>query len=515
MVQAAEKNLDDIKQTLEYPYSGKIEILVFGDISDFNQSNVGYEPGEESYNIGGVTKILGNKIFVYFDGDHKHLNIQIRQGIAKVLMDNILFGSSVQEVVQNAVLLNLPDWYVDGLVAYIAEPWSTSKDNRLRDYFNRETISSFPQLVAMDGTYAGQSFWNFVNEKFDNGTIGNLLYITRINRSMEAGFLFVLGKGVSESYDEWFNFYKERYAAELKNRKKPNSKYFLETPRRKRVEISAAKISADGNYIAYISNDLGRYKLMIKPETGKAKAILKNGLRNTLLPVDAQNPVFTWDCTGKTLFAFFMKHKILYYMEYDLATRKRTISQIDGFNKIIEATWGADKNTLLLTAVKGSSSDIYIYNHAAGRNIPITDDFWDDKNPHYVNLNGKKGIVFASNRQSDTLKRQLQDTSLQIKPYDVFFYNLQKKTLTRISKTPLFDEGNPMQYNKQTICYLSDQNGIYNRFMAVPDSAFVRNRFGGLLQRFNRYQSTFYGKRFVASFPQFINRFYSICKNLS
>ncbi len=474
VVQAAERDLDEIKQTLEYAYTGKMEILVFGDISDFNQSNVGYESGESSYNIGGVTKVIGNKIFVYFDGDHSHLNIQIRQGIAKVLMDNILFGSNIQEVVQNAVLLNLPEWYTDGLIAFIAEPWNTENDNRLRDLFNRETIRNFNSLKAIDLTFTGLSFWNFVHEKFDQGTIANLLYITRINRSMEAGFLFVLGKGVNESYQEWFQFYKERYDSELKGRKKPSDKYLVPIKAKRNALLSAAKISANGNFIAYSTNTLGQTKLWIQPIDGASKSLVKLGLKNSLLPIDAQNLVFTWDYTGETLYAFYQKRKVYYSLEYSLASKKKKVSRMDAFSKITEVSWGPDKNNLLLTAIKSAASDIYIYNPQSGKTTAVTDDFWDDKNAHFVQLNGKKGVVFASNRQNDSLRKKTQDTTLQTNPYDVFFYNIAQKNITRIARTKNFQESFPMQYNQKLLCFLSNANGITNRVFAQLDSIYSK-----------------------------------------
>ncbi len=474
-VLCAEKNLEDIKQKMEFSYGNKIELLVFGDISDYNQSNIGFEPAQESYNIGGTTKVLGNKIFVYFDGDHNHLNVQIRQGIAKVLMDNMLFGTNVQEILQNAVLLSLPSWYTDGLVAYLAEPWSVDKDDRLRDFFNHNLVKSFNQFTGVDNTFAGESFWNYVDEKFDKGTLSNLLYMTRINRSMEAGFNFVLNKGIKEAYNEWFEFYKERYEKEAQERKNPAEKYLVNVPLKKNNSNSTAKINEDGSCIAYVVNDMGRVKLMLKKEDELLpRAIYRYGLRNAMLPTDEQNPVFTFDITGKKLLAFFMKRKQLYFLQYDIETKKREIRMFAGFNKIYEINFGPDKNTILLNARATANSDIYIYNFTNGKTTAITNDYWDEKNPHFVKINNRKGIVFASNRVKDSLYKQPQDTLLQTLNFDVFFYNLQNKKLTRISHTKKFNESFPQQYNKQLLVFTSDQNGISNRFYARPDSVFDR-----------------------------------------
>lgn len=102
----AEKELTDIENKTEYKLNDRVDILVYNNLSDLKQSNIGY--GADLNNTGGTTKILGNKMFVYFDGNHQHLREQIREGIASIFLQNMMFGGSIQEVVQNAVLLKLP-----------------------------------------------------------------------------------------------------------------------------------------------------------------------------------------------------------------------------------------------------------------------------------------------------------------------------------------------------------------------------------------------------------------------
>ncbi|MEZ5049622.1 MAG: hypothetical protein R2766_08230 [Saprospiraceae bacterium] len=105
----AEMDHSEIQSIIEHRINDKIEILVYSDLSDLKQSNIGSEQSFTS--ITGQTKIVGNKMFVYFDGDHQHLRQMIREGIATVYINAMIFGSDIQEIVQNAVLLNLPPWY--------------------------------------------------------------------------------------------------------------------------------------------------------------------------------------------------------------------------------------------------------------------------------------------------------------------------------------------------------------------------------------------------------------------
>ena len=108
-VQLAEHDFEYIQNILEHRMNDKIEIIVYTDLTDLKQSNIGSE--ETFINTGGQTKIVGNKIFVHFDGNHQNLRNDIRAGIAEAYLNAMLFGSNLQEIVQNAVLMNLPQWF--------------------------------------------------------------------------------------------------------------------------------------------------------------------------------------------------------------------------------------------------------------------------------------------------------------------------------------------------------------------------------------------------------------------
>ena len=64
VVLLAEKNYKEVESILDHRINNKIEIIVYKDLSDLNQSNIGSE--EIFYTEDGKTKVYGNKMFVYF-----------------------------------------------------------------------------------------------------------------------------------------------------------------------------------------------------------------------------------------------------------------------------------------------------------------------------------------------------------------------------------------------------------------------------------------------------------------
>src|SRR5262249_44013926 len=154
---------NDIEQRLEFKMNERIDILVYNNPDDLKQTNIGY--GVEQNNTGGLTKIIGNKMFIYFDGNHQHLQQQIREGIAGIFLQNMMFGGTIGEAVQNAVLLKLPGWFKDGLTSYISEPWSTENDNYLRDGILSGKYNKLNKLTGSDARFAGHAVWHYIADK--------------------------------------------------------------------------------------------------------------------------------------------------------------------------------------------------------------------------------------------------------------------------------------------------------------------------------------------------------------
>jgi len=113
--------IPEIEYFFEYTLDKRIIFVVYNKHTDFKQSNLGLITGDEQYNIGGVTRILDNKVFVFNEGDHTELKKQINASIAEVILNEMIFGSDIKDKVASSTLLTLPDWYVKGLVSYFAQ----------------------------------------------------------------------------------------------------------------------------------------------------------------------------------------------------------------------------------------------------------------------------------------------------------------------------------------------------------------------------------------------------------
>ncbi|MDQ6890848.1 MAG: hypothetical protein M3Z56_11300, partial [Bacteroidota bacterium] len=130
VLQIAEEELPGIEKFVEYSLQRRANIVIYNSFNDLQQSNIGL--GIDWQSTGGLTKLVNNKMIIYYNSNHADLRKQIREGIANILTQNILFGEDLGEVAGNQALLDLPQWLIDGYVAYVGQNWSTELDDDLK-----------------------------------------------------------------------------------------------------------------------------------------------------------------------------------------------------------------------------------------------------------------------------------------------------------------------------------------------------------------------------------------------
>jgi hypothetical protein len=469
--QFAQANIPEIENRLQGTLSEKIDFVIFNNFSDLKQSNIGLI-SDQQYNTGGVTQIIGRKVFIYFDGDYSHFDRQIRSGIAKLLVDQTIYGGSIGTQIKNATLINLPDWYVNGLVSYLGEEWSTETDNIVRDGILTGRYNKFNHLTGEDALYAGHSIWEFIANRYGERNIPDIIYMARVSRSVENGFLYVLGISFKNLVKEWQKYYIDRYQPfdQQANSELANE---IKTRRKAGLVLGQLKINPDGESIAYTTNEQGKYRVFIKEAaSNKARKIFKRG-HELDEKTDYSYPLLAWHPGGKILAMIIEAKGFKFLYFYSTETHKFQKQFLYNFDKILDFSYAPDGRSFVFSAVQKGQSDIFIYTIASNSFEQLTRDSYNDLNPRFIE-SGRK-IIFSSNRAIDTisLKDRRKPLPEGMKTNDLFMYdfNSRSKVLYRVSHTPESNEVQPMAYRKGYFTYLSDSNGIYNRYVAKLDSA--------------------------------------------
>lgn len=480
-VQMAEFDLAEVQQLLEYPITDKIEVIVFSDLTDLKQSNIGTD--ELFLTRTGQTKVIGNKVFAYFDGNHHHLRAQIREGVAAVIINAMLYGANLQEIVQNAVLLNLPGWFIEGLAAYAGEAWSDKTDDELRDILLSGKFKSFDKLAKNHPRLAGQAFWYYVGLHFGKGTISNLLYLTRINRSVDQGFLYVLGTGYKRTGEALMEYFNKRYRDEASQMRPPERADAFNFKNKKRLPISQVKINPDGRRLAWATNDIGKWRIYLEDlKSGKRRVVLRGGSRDALQATDFNYPLLAWSPDNQRLAVAYERRDVtrMTILEAENPKKKEHFIFPAEFQRLYSMDFSSGSD-LVFSAAQHGFSDLFLYHTATKSSERLTQDFWDDLDAAVVRLDDRPGILFSSNRLSDTLAPQRLDSVLPLSRFDIFYYDLTTRSpeLVRVTRTPSADERCPAAVDSAFFTFISHESGIGNQQLGFlePYTAFFQKRF--------------------------------------
>ena len=461
----AKDQIPRLETRLNSRFGKKIQFIVFNNKGDFKQSNINLEE-EENGNTGGITKIIGTKVILYFDGDYTHFEAQIREGIARLLFSQVMNGTSIGSQIRSSYRYDIPQWFQDGLVAYIAGNWDSHKEAQLQRGISSGNYKKINHLRDEDALIAGYSFWNFIDEKYGSKSFNDILSLAENSQNVRKALLYVTGKEYKDLVDEWYGFYKARY----ENMMVSQPSDVMKLKYKKYRTFTQPSISPNGRHIAYVSNDEGKIRLWLEDlQSGKRQQLFSAGYHSDE-NIDTSFPLLAWHPNGEILsFIIEEKGKIQLY-NMDINSGKKASTYLFDFQKVSSFSYAHKSRKIVLAATRMGKPDIYVYNLFSNTLEQITKDWHTDLSPVFTF--DDRQIVFSSNRQNDTLQSDAE-ISFQNKQFDLYAYNyinkgvvLQNLTQQRFSNSIL-----PEPLKDGSLLYLNDTSGCFNLYQIRFDSA--------------------------------------------
>ncbi|MGZ3885053.1 MAG: hypothetical protein ACXVPD_12920, partial [Bacteroidia bacterium] len=235
------------------------------------------------------------------------------------------------------------------------------------------------------------------------------------------------------------------------------------------------KLSPDGQKTVYASYEMNQFKVWLN-NVGeeKQKRLLKFGPKVERID-DYNYPLLGWHPNNKTVAMIYERKNQMILHTIDVESGESNKRNVTGFEKINSFSFSADGKKLVISGVKKSKgqADIFVYTLSSGGLEQLTNDIWDDNNPVFIQ--NSTGIVFESNRRSDTV-RATDDAKITYRftrNYDMFYapYPFKNQVLIRMTNTEDVNETQAQEYSKNQVSFLSEKNGIYNRYIAQFDSS--------------------------------------------
>jgi hypothetical protein len=467
VAQIAENELPGIEEFVEYGLQRRANIVVYNNFDEMQQSNIGL--GIDWQNTGGITKLVNNKMIIFFDGNHDNLRKQIRQGIARILVENVLFGDDLGEFAANQALLDLPKWLTDGYIEYAAENWSPSLDDDLRGAMLSGAYNNFYQFAFDKPLLAGHSFWKYLADKYGKNKTTYFLYLSRIYRNLNNASQKITRKKFKALLQDFMLEVPQQYYKDIRGRRN--------TPK---GQLSVSEVIGKKDFIRFNANPTpksfsyavvefkqGKYTVVLMENFVSRKELLKLGVRSRENEKNPNYPILAWDGKGTRLAVLYSEEGKTKLFVYDVINRIKTVKQeIKEFDQVQDMKFMLDANTLLLSAVKSGQTDIFVYKIDKQTAEQVTNDVYDDLDPSFVAFPNKTGILYSSNRPFATAGSS--DDSLPGKRFNIFLIdNWNKSDIKQISQLTNVKFGNarfPSQYNTSHFTFVSDENGINNRY---------------------------------------------------
>ena len=461
----AKDQIPRLETRLNSRFGKKIQFIVFNSKGDFKQSNINLEE-EENGNTGGITKIIGSKVILYFDGDYTHFEAQIREGIASLLFSQVMNGTSIGSQIRSSFRYDIPQWFRDGLVAYIAGNWDSHKEARLQRGIISGNYKKINHLQDNDAQIAGYSFWNFIDEKYGSRSFNDILTLAENSQNVRKALLYVTGKEYKKLVDEWYEFYKARYEVILANR--PTDVMKLQY--RKYRTFTQPSISPNGKHIAYVSNDEGKIRLWLEDlQTGKRQQLFTAGYHSDE-NIDTSFPLLAWHPNSEILSFILEEEGKIQLYNLDINSGKKASTYLFDFQKVSSFSYAHKSRKIVLAATRMGKPDIYVYNLFSNTLEQITNDYHTDLDPVFTF--DDRQIVFSSNRDNDTLKID-KEIGFQNKQFDLYAYDYINKgvVLRNMTRQRFSNNILPEPLRDGSLLYLNDTSGYYNLYQIRFDSA--------------------------------------------
>lgn len=202
----AEEEYPYITDILGYTPYNSMKVFIYNSEKNLNQSNIGLTAPQDF--DGGLLNLSRSRIEIAYPENDSLFKLQLIKEISNLFVYDMLYGGSLKEVLQNSILLTVPDWYMKGISSYIADRGLPSaKKAEVIAAINRNDNKKLDHLLPDDAELLGQSIWHYIALKYGTDNISNILNLTRIIRTEESSITSTLGISYPRFVKEWKAYY--------------------------------------------------------------------------------------------------------------------------------------------------------------------------------------------------------------------------------------------------------------------------------------------------------------------
>jgi hypothetical protein len=477
----AEEALWDICKAFDYKNRSRFAFYLYLSPNDLIHSNT-YPVRNEKDN--GLTPLRINSANLLFPGNYEAFREHIRAEVTRLVMEDYYFGGPIQLSIQNTVLLYLPDWYAEGLPAYLGEGWDYEDELWLASLGKTDMLNFAIEGKGPIFHTARKSIWYFIAQNYGPEKLGEIFYMTRLTRSVEDGVIHVLGITLKTLTEKWREFVLQ-HISDNENFREPIDEQSVLAELAPADKVVSFALHPNKAKAAIYLNNGGKQRVVIYNfETGKIKSTpIEGGFTTEQFDQFRFEMPMAWSPDGNQLVTTIFDKGNEFLAWYDVSKGSvKFVAYRPSLDRIYQIAWSPDGTQLVCSGLKQGQIDLYRFVPGAGSFVPLTNDFFDDLYPVWSDDGGR--IYHASTRQQATLppgngvRYDANEIGL-----DIWAYDFAEGSLSRVTRSPDFNEVPVGMASSFELLVQSDQTGLHNLQkinVFVGDSSYQTNMSPGM-----------------------------------
>ena len=190
----ATKKLEEVEDFFDYSLEKRIIFIIYNKSAEYKQSNIGLESDmEDSYNTGGFSRIIDNKVSLYYESSHVDYQKQVAASITEIIVNEMLYDAETKNRISRSTSIDIPNWFLRGLMNYVAFGWDFQTEDRVKDGILSEKYKKINHLEYDDAEYADSHFGALLAKNMAMPSFPTS-YISPKFTKIDKGFLYVTAK---------------------------------------------------------------------------------------------------------------------------------------------------------------------------------------------------------------------------------------------------------------------------------------------------------------------------------
>lgn len=389
--QFAERWYTRFSTLLNHQLASRQPLVLYGSQAEFAQTNV--VPGLLPDSVGGVT-----------DGSRRRITMPFAPSMAethRVLGHEIVHAFQFDIARKHGGETSQPLWFIEGMAEYLSRGSLDSESSLwLRDAVLSGRIPKTPRRAAreMSPYLYGHAFWSYLGARFGDDVVEKALKPGTKQRRLQERILYATGETLDSLYDGWRASVGEAYGTP------PEDADRLTPWSREDMQLGPS-LSPDGSQAVFFS-ERDRLSLdLFLADVKTGRVIRKLATTAATAKFDSLQPLRSagaWSADGQWFAFAAVRNGRAALMLIDMQSRGRDREIVfDRLGQLLSATWSPDGGSIVVSALAGGLTDLYLCDVASGTLERLTNDPFADLQPAFSH--DGRSIAFVTERYTSDL----------------------------------------------------------------------------------------------------------------